>query len=102
VRKKKAWPAWPYVDDKVIDSVVKTTKGGSGADSVGQRTVPTLKKPMRSSWLEILCGYGLGTQHSHVRRSSRLSVATRLSLALHGSGHDQGIPAARALPVLRT
>ena len=26
VRKNKSWPKWPYWDDQVIDSVVKTTK----------------------------------------------------------------------------
>jgi dTDP-4-amino-4,6-dideoxygalactose transaminase len=28
VRKDKKWPDWPYWDDKVVDSVVKTTKSG--------------------------------------------------------------------------
>src|SRR5512141_2081132 len=28
VRKKKSWPAWPYIDDKLVDAVVKTTKSG--------------------------------------------------------------------------
>ena len=26
VRKNKSWPKWPYCDDEVIESVVKTTK----------------------------------------------------------------------------
>jgi dTDP-4-amino-4,6-dideoxygalactose transaminase len=28
VRKKKSWPAWPYVDEGIVDSVVKTTRSG--------------------------------------------------------------------------
>ncbi len=28
VRKNKKWPAWPYWDDQVVESVVKTTKSG--------------------------------------------------------------------------
>jgi dTDP-4-amino-4,6-dideoxygalactose transaminase len=28
VRKNKTWPVWPYVDDKVIDSILKTTRSG--------------------------------------------------------------------------
>jgi len=28
VAKNKVWPKWPYVDDKVVDSIVKTTKSG--------------------------------------------------------------------------
>ena len=26
VRKNKSWPSWPYWDDSVVDSIVKTTK----------------------------------------------------------------------------
>src|SRR5450759_3434589 len=28
VRKKKAWPEWPCVDDKLVESVVRTTRSG--------------------------------------------------------------------------
>lgn len=28
VRKNKSWPKWPFVDDKVVESVLKTTKSG--------------------------------------------------------------------------
>lgn len=28
VRRNKQWPSWPYWDDQVVDSVVKTTKSG--------------------------------------------------------------------------
>jgi dTDP-4-amino-4,6-dideoxygalactose transaminase len=28
VRKNKSWPAWPFIDDKLVDSVVKTAKSG--------------------------------------------------------------------------
>ena len=28
VRKNKSWPDWPYIDDKIVDAVVKTTKSG--------------------------------------------------------------------------
>ena len=28
VRKNKSWPDWPFIDDKLVDSVVKTTKSG--------------------------------------------------------------------------
>ena len=26
VRKNKSWPSWPYWDENVVDSIVKTTK----------------------------------------------------------------------------
>jgi dTDP-4-amino-4,6-dideoxygalactose transaminase len=29
VAAKKEWPKWPYVDDKVVESIVKTTKSGA-------------------------------------------------------------------------
>ena len=28
VRKNKEWPKWPYVDEKMVDSIVKTTRSG--------------------------------------------------------------------------
>src|SRR5512136_1654098 len=45
VRKNKAWPAWPYIDDKVVDAVVKTTKSGIWCRIQSTSgTVPTFEK----------------------------------------------------------
>ena len=28
IRKNKSWPSWPYIDENVVDSIVKTTRSG--------------------------------------------------------------------------
>src|ERR1035437_4061782 len=45
VRKNKEWPKWPYVDEKMVDSIVKTTRSGIWCRIQSENgTVPTFEK----------------------------------------------------------
>ena len=47
VRKNKSWPSWPYWDDGVVDSIVKTTKSRIWCRiQSASGTVPTLEKKL--------------------------------------------------------
>ncbi len=67
VRQNKTWPKWPYVDDKVVESVTKTTKSGIWCriDSANG-TVPTFEKEYASLMGAKYCvATGSGTQSLH-------------------------------------
>jgi dTDP-4-amino-4,6-dideoxygalactose transaminase len=46
VAKNKAWPSWPYVDDKVVNKIVDVTKSGKWCrlDNFTEGTVATFEK----------------------------------------------------------
>jgi perosamine synthetase len=49
VRKNKAWPTWPYVDEKMVDGIVKTTRSGIWCRIQSETgTVPTFEKEYAS------------------------------------------------------
>lgn len=104
VRKKKAWPEWPYVDQKVIDSVVKTTKSGIWCRiQSATGTVPTFETAYAKLLGSKFCvSTGSGTQALHTCVEA-LGISTGdevITTPYTDPGTIQGILAARALPVL--
>ncbi|NIP26628.1 MAG: DegT/DnrJ/EryC1/StrS family aminotransferase, partial [Phycisphaerae bacterium] len=67
VRKNKPWPRWPYWDEKVIDSVVKTTKSRIWCRIQSRSgTVPTFEKKFaRLMGTKFCVATGSGTQALH-------------------------------------
>ncbi len=67
VRKNKSWPSWPYWDDSVVDSIVKTTKSRIWCRIQSKSgTVPTLEKKFASLMGARFCvATGSGTQALH-------------------------------------
>lgn len=64
VRKNKDWPKWPYVDEKMVDSIVKTTRSGIWCRIQSETgTVPTFEKEFANLLGSKLCvATGSGTQ----------------------------------------
>src|ERR1039458_110227 len=45
IRKNKSWPAWPYIDDNVVNAVVKRSESGIWCRiQSSSGTVPTFEK----------------------------------------------------------
>ena len=67
VRKNKSWPSWPYCDDGVVDSVVKTTRSRIWCRiQSASGTVPTLEKKFADLTGAKFCvATGSGTQALH-------------------------------------
>ncbi len=67
VRKGKSWPTWPYCDDKVLDSVIQTTKSGIWCRiQSSSGTVPTFEKEFtRLIGTKYCVSVGSGTQALH-------------------------------------
>ena len=67
VRKNKNWPDWPYCDDGIVDSVVKTTKSRIWCRiQSATGTVPTLEKKFADLIGAKFCvATGSGTQALH-------------------------------------
>lgn len=64
VRKNKSWPKWPYVDEKMVDAIVKTTRSGIWCRIQSETgTVPTFEKEFADLMGTKLCVCtGSGTQ----------------------------------------
>ncbi|NLE61721.1 MAG: DegT/DnrJ/EryC1/StrS family aminotransferase [Planctomycetes bacterium] len=100
----KAWPQWPYVDDNVVNSVLKTTKSGiwcriQSADG----TVPTLEKKFAEMTGAKYCvATGSGTQALHTALESlEVGVGDEVITSPYTDpGTIAAILSARALPVL--
>ena len=67
IRKNKSWPDWPYVDDKMVDAVVKTTRSGIWCRiQSANGTVPTFEKEYAKLMGTKFCvATGSGTQALH-------------------------------------
>jgi len=67
VRKNKSWPRWPYVDENVVNSIVKTTKSRIWCRIQSKTgTVPTFEKKFAKLIGTKLCvATGSGTQALH-------------------------------------
>lgn len=59
VRKNKSWPRWPYVDQKVIDSILKTTNSGKWCRTSGGFDSDSQKGPVEAFELEYAKMYGV-------------------------------------------
>jgi len=104
VRKNKAWPQWPYWDDNVIDSVVKTTKSRIWCRIQSKSgTVPTFEKKFAQMTGAKFCvATGSGTQALHTAVEA-LGIGAGdevITSPYTDPGTISSILVARALPVL--
>ncbi|MHC4705282.1 MAG: DegT/DnrJ/EryC1/StrS family aminotransferase, partial [Planctomycetota bacterium] len=67
IRKNKSWPSWPYWDDSVVESVVKTTRSRVWCRIQSKSgTVPTFEKKFADLIGARFCvATGSGTQALH-------------------------------------
>ncbi len=67
VRKNKSLPDWPYCDEKIVESVLKTTRSGSWCRiQGGANTVVTLEKEFaKLTGAKFCVATGSGTQSLH-------------------------------------
>jgi len=100
----KIWPSWPYVDDKVVDSIEKTTRSGIWCRIQSKNgTVPTFEE----SFAELLGAkycvcVGSGTQALHTSVEA-LGIGPGdevITSPYTDPGTIASILSARALPVL--
>lgn len=104
VRKKKDWPDWPYWDQNVVDSVVKTTKSRIWCRIQSPTgTVPTLEKKFAELIGAKFCvATGSGTQALHTCVEA-LGIGPGdevITSPYTDPGTISSILSARALPVM--
>ena len=104
VRKNKSWPRWPYWDQSVIDSVVKTTKSRIWCRIQSRTgTVPTFEKKFaRLMGTKFCVATGSGTQalHTCVEALGIGAGDEVITSPYTDPGTIASILSARALPVL--
>jgi perosamine synthetase len=104
VRKNKSWPAWPYIDDKIVDAVLKTTRSGIWCRiQSASGTVATFEKEYAKLVGARFCvATGSGTQSLHTCVEA-LGIGAGdevITSPYTDPGTIAGILSARALPVL--
>jgi dTDP-4-amino-4,6-dideoxygalactose transaminase len=104
VRKNKSWPDWPYCDQNVVDSVVKTTKSGIWCRIQSPTgTVPTFEKRYAQLTGAKFClATGSGTQSLHTSLEA-LGIGAGdevITSPYTDPGTIAAILSSRALPVL--
>jgi len=104
VRKNKSWPRWPYWDEKVVDSVVKTTRSRIWCRIQSKSgTVPTLEKKFaRLIGTKFCVATGSGTQALHTCvEALRIGAGDEVITSPYTDpGTIASILSARALPVM--
>ena len=104
VRKNKSWPRWPYWDENVIDSIVKTTKSRIWCRIQSKSgTVPTFEKEFaRLMGAKFCVATGSGTQalHTCVEALGIGAGDEVITSPYTDPGTIASILSARALPVL--
>jgi len=104
VRKNKSWPQWPYWDEKIIESLVRTTKSRIWCRIQSPRgTVPTFEKIYADLMGTKFCvATGAGTQALHTCVEA-LGIGPGdevITSPYTDPGTLASILSARALPVL--
>ncbi len=104
VRSNKSWPPWPYWDDEVVNSIVKTTKSRIWCRiQSASGTVPTFEKKFAELMGAKLCvATGSGTQALHTAVEA-LGIGAGdevITSPYTDPGTIASILSARALPVL--
>ncbi len=103
IRKNKPWPDWPYVDDQIVEAVVKTTKSGIWCRiQSATGTVATFEKEYAKLMGSKFCvATGSGTQalHTCVEALGIGAGDEVITSPYTDPGTISGILAARALPV---
>lgn len=104
VRSNKSWSSWPYVDEKIVDSIEKTTRSGIWCriqSTTG--TVPTFEKAFAELMGAKYCVcVGSGTQALHTSVEA-LGIGPGdevITSPYTDPGTISSILSARALPVL--
>ncbi len=104
VRKNKSWPGWPYWDENVLNSVVKTTKSRIWCRIQSRSgTVPTFEKKFAQLMGTKFCvATGSGTQalHTCVEALGIGAGDEVITSPYTDPGTIASILSARALPVL--
>ena len=104
VRKSKVWPEWPYVDEKMVEAIVKTTRSGIWCRIQSETgTVPTFEKEFASLMGTRFCvTTGSGTQalNTCVEALGIGAGDEVITSPLTDPGTISSILTSRALPVL--
>ena len=104
VRKNKNWPAWPYVDEKMVDSIVKTTRSGIWCRIQSETgTVPTFEKEyaaLMGTKLSVSTGSGTQALNTCVEALGIGPGDEVITSPLTDPGTLSSILTSRALPVL--
>ena len=105
VRKNKSWPKWPYVDDNVLDWVMKTTKSGIWCriqDRKNGTVIRFEKKFAELMGTKFCVATGSGTQalHTCVEALEIGAGDEVITSPYTDPGTIASILVARALPVL--
>jgi perosamine synthetase len=104
VRKNKQWAAWPYWDEKVVNSVMKTTKSRIWCRIQSTSgTVPTFEKEfarLTGAKHCVLTGSGTQALHTAVEALGIGAGDEVITSPYTDPGTISAILAARALPVL--
>ncbi len=104
VRKSKVWPEWPYVDEKMVEAIVKTTRSGIWCRIQSETgTVPTFEKEFAGLMGTRFCvSTGSGTQalNTCVEALGIGAGDEVITSPLTDPGTISSILTSRALPVL--
>ena len=104
VRRSKVWPEWPYVDEKMVEAIVKTTRSGIWCRIQSETgTVPTFEKEFANLMGTRFCvTTGSGTQalNTCVEALGIGAGDEVITSPLTDPGTISSILTSRALPVL--
>ncbi len=100
----KVWPAWPYVDQNVIDAIIKTTRSGVWSRIQSKNgTVPTFEKEyaaLMGTKLSVATGSGTQALSCCVEAMGISAGDEVITSPYTDMGTISSILTARALPVM--